>query len=260
MLARRPLLLASLFAAVAVSACTSAPADDVEESGQTLSRRGTEPTPPPSPPRPPRPPRPPHVAVPAEPVAEQTAPCSGVVRYDVRRATRTCEDLPGSAPSGDTFVVPAAGGHFVVGRLLAGTSAPQALQAKACSYTWVPDACAQPDVSKLLIEAHEDLVRRPSTCSNAPASCAFKAVPLTSVPPRAIPNGTGRCEVCGFAQGSYMWAILPSDWNGFRFSINGESRFVSGEQGAYLGGLVEVPLDFGYEVEGQDVEIDPALY
>ncbi len=258
MLASRPLSLTSLVAAVAVSACSATPVDDVDQSGDALSRRGVDPAPPP--PAPPRPPRPPHVVVPAQPAAEQIAPCSGVVRFDVRRATRACEDLPGSAPSGDAVVVPGAGGHFVVGRLLAGTSAPQALQDRACSYTWVPDACAQPDVSKLLVEPREDLVRRPSICASAPASCGFKSVPLTSVPPRAIPNGTGRCEVCGFAQGRSMWAILPSDWNGFRFTIHDESRFVAGDQGAYLGGLVEVPLDLDDELEGQDVELEPAIY
>lgn len=61
--------------------------------------------------------------------------CHGKERFDLRRATRSCEDLPGAYVKPGVMFVPGAGGRYRVARLLAATSAPAALQAKVCSYT-----------------------------------------------------------------------------------------------------------------------------
>lgn len=188
--------------------------------------------------------------------------CIGTqVRFDIRRKTRSCEDLPGAYVDGTGAVlVPGTGGHFRVGRLLDGTTVPEAFKAKACMYTWEPDACAGPDTAKLLVEPSEDLDERPASCISNPASCTIKPVsPEPFRVPHVIPNGPGRCEVCGFATNRSVYAILPTNMSfSFRLANEATPRYVyvtppAGLVGADPTTLVEVTLP--YDVADQDVEI-----
>jgi hypothetical protein len=191
--------------------------------------------------------------------------CIGTqVRFDIRRKTRSCEDLPGAYVDGTGAVlVPGTGGHFRVGRLLASTSVPETFKEKACMYTWEPDACAGPDKPKLLVEPGENLDERPASCISNPESCAIK--PATPEPfriPHVIPNGPGRCEVCGFATNRSFFAILPTNMSfSFRLANETTSRFVyvtqpPGVVDAAPVTLVEVALP--YDVADQDVDLFPA--
>ena len=186
-------------------------------------------------------------------------------RFDLRRISRSCEDLPGAYVQNGATLVPGNGGHFRVARLLEGTSAPDALKAKACIFTWEPDACAAPDKAKLLVEPTEHLDERPATCVTNPGSCGIK--PAATAPyriPHVIPNGSGRCEVCGFASNRSMWVVLPQYWRGFKFQLANQSvtQYVyidppaSAVQSTDETTAVEVTLPD--DVADQDVKLDPA--
>jgi hypothetical protein len=192
--------------------------------------------------------------------------CIGTkVRFDLRRTTRACEDLPGAYLENGVTLVHASGGHFRVGRLLDGTSAPDALKSRACIYTWEPDACAGPDKAALLVEATEDLQLRSPDCITNPASCGIKpATPSPFRVPHVIPNGPGRCEVCGYATNRSLWAVLPQNWSGFSYRLANESttQYVYNDPPA---GLVQstdssigVEIALPADVAAQDVEIFPA--
>ncbi|MDB4935720.1 MAG: hypothetical protein JWP87_2692 [Labilithrix sp.] len=194
--------------------------------------------------------------------------CIGTqVRYDVRRKSRTCEDLPGAyVDANGATLVPGTGGRFRVGRLLEGTSAPDVFKAKACIYTWEPDACAGPDKGKLLIEAEEDLQERSSDCITNPASCGIKpASPSPYRVPHVIPNGPGRCEVCGFATNRSLWAVLPQNWSGFSYKLASDttSHYVYNDRPASLvqstDQSIGVEITLPADVADQDVEIFPAF-
>lgn len=183
-------------------------------------------------------------------------------RFDLRRKTRACEDLPGAYVENGVTFVPGAGGRFRVGRLLAGTTAPAALQAKACSFTWEPASCGAPDTAKLLVTTNEKLSPRPDACLSRPGACGVVATLPSTRFPSVIPNGPGRCEVCGFATQRSMWVVLPPEWNGFSYQLAGEmtQRFVFLEPSATPSdepSVVEV--DLGYDVADQDVSILPAI-
>jgi len=254
----------ALLSAVLLSACSSSDPGsedtDFESTADPLSRgsKVVVDPPPPPPPKGPKHVLPLHGGV----LAPPNAVCAGKQRFDLRRQTRSCEDLPGAYLQGGATLVPGTGGHFRVGRLLAGTSAPAVLQAKACSYTWEPDSCAEPDKSKLLVETAENLVERSPSCLTNPAACG----PATAAPspprfPSVIPNGTGRCDVCGFGTGRSLWVVLPQYWPGFRFTLANEStpRYVyidppaDASQALDETTVVEVPLPF--DVIDQDVSL-----
>jgi hypothetical protein len=275
----RTLLAASILAvssAVLLSACSSAePTDEGGEgtasSSEALARRGvdTAPTgggriivdPAPDagvPPKGPKTPLNPRVGdlvlAPA---------CIGTqVRYDLRRQTRSCEDLPGAYVDNGATLVPGTGGHFRVGRVFEGTSAPEALKAKACIYTWEPDACAAPDTAKLLVEPTEDLLERTNECITNPASCGIKpASPSPFRVPHSIPNGPGRCEVCGFAANTSLWAVLPQNWSGISYRLAGQSTptYVYNDRPAAFVATTDesvgVEIALPANVSAQDVEI-----
>ena len=183
-------------------------------------------------------------------------------RFDLRRRSRSCEDLPGAVVVNGVTSIPGAGGHYVVGRLLEGTSAPPVLQAKACIYTWEPDSCAAPDVAKLLLEPGEAPTERPASCISDPASCGPSVVPTAPFRvPHIIPNGPGRCEVCGFATNRSLWVVLPDGWRGFQYKLASASApsFVyldppaDPAQAPADPTVIEVPL--GESVVDQDVSL-----
>lgn len=213
------------------------------------------------------PPRPHHPPLGAVAVGGLLAPvCAAPARrFDLRRATRSCEDLPGAVVAGGVTSIPGTGGHYVVGRLLEGTSAPAALQAKACIYTWEPDTCAAPDVARLLLEPGEAPTERPATCISNPASCGPSVVPTAPFRvPHVIPNGPGRCEVCGFASNRSLWVVLPDGWRGFQYRLTSASTpsFVyldppaDPAQAPADVTVIEVPLD--ESVVDQDVSLGAA--
>lgn len=150
-----------------------------------------------------------------------------VTRFDLRRVTRVCEDLPGAYVENGVTYVPGEGGRFEVRRTLAGTTAPPSLQEKTCTYTWQPQSCELPDTDKLLVEEPtEQLVpRRPGCERLGPAGCMIKTPP-PRVDAGVIPTGLGRCEVCGFAADNHLWAVLPTDWTAFSYWAGGERHYV----------------------------------
>ena len=273
----------AMFSAVLLSACASADsADSADSTGadpdpndtastsQALARRGSgvaassgdkvivDPPPPP-------PPRFPPLGI--APGSGLLAPvcASPVRRFDLRRKTRSCEDLPGAYVAGGATLIPGAGGHYRVGRLLEGTGAPPVIQAKACIYTWEADGCAAPDTAKLLLEPGEAPTERPATCISNPASCGPSVVPASPFRvPHIIPNGPGRCEVCGFATNRSLWVVLPDGWRGFQYKLASEPapRFVyldppaDPAQAPVDATVIEVPLDAA--VVDQDVSLSPA--
>lgn len=270
----------AMFSAVLLSACASADAGasgsdsdarDTASTSEALARRGTgadapsgnrvvvdPPPPPPSPTS-----RFPQLA--ATPGVLAPICTAAARRFDLRRKTRTCEDLPGAYVADGATLVPGDGGHYRVGRLLAGTSAPAVIQAKACIYTWEPDSCAAPDTAKLLLETGEAPTERPASCISDPASCGPSVVPASPFRvPRVIPNGPGRCEVCGFATNQTMWVVLPDGWRGFQYKLASEPapRFVyldppaDPAQAPADATVIEVPLDTS--VPDQDVSLAPA--
>jgi hypothetical protein len=250
------------------AACSSAPddSDAYESSEDGLSRRGVESDPPVKtqpPPKPPKPPVKPPVVKPGAGVLDPVSPggitCTAT-RHDLRRKSRTCEALPGAVVIGGVTYVPGTSGRFRVERLLAGTTAPEALLEKACIYTWEPDQCSAPDTSKLLVEPDEDLVVRSDACSAGTNSCGVVTAPPTTKPPGVIPNGTGRCEVCGFAANRGMWVVLPAQWRGFQYQLAGEmqAKYVYLDVPPSTEATV-VSVDLGYDVAAQDVSIIPAI-
>lgn len=278
----RTLLAAStlaMFTAVLLPACASADANgagagtDVDpgntaSTAEALARRGSgvaAPTGNQGIVDPPPPPHHPTLGVVATggllaPVCEAPAR-----RFDLRRRTRSCEDLPGAVTVNGVTTVPGTGGHYVVGRLLEGTSAPPVIQAKACIYTWQPDGCAAPDVAKLLLEPGEAPTERPATCISDPASCGASVVPTAPFRvPHIIPNGPGRCEVCGFATNRSLWVVLPDGWRGFQYRLSSASApsYVyldppaDPAQAPADPTVIEVPLD--ESVVDQDVSLGAA--
>lgn len=266
---RTPLASALVLSVSAlVAACSVAP-EDAERTGtshEALRRLGSLDDAPPvviadPPPPPPSTPKPPKVnvtnlgdlvAVDAPPAA-----CTPITRFDLRRKTRACEDLPGAyAENGSTYV-PGTGGRFRVGHLL-GPNAPASLAARACSYTWLPDACAAPDKAKLLVEADEDLDQRPD-CAASPAACAVATANVATKAPSKIPNGPGRCDVCGFASSSTMWVVLPPEWHGFSYQLAGDTTL----HNVFLDRSVDSPavveVDLGAPVADQDVGLQLAI-
>src|SRR5262249_36838431 len=147
--------------------------------------------------------------------------------FDLRRAKRKCENLPGAFKVNGVTYIPGQNGRFKVSRPLAGTAAPAAMKQKMCSYTWEPATClAMPDTAKLrLLEGREQLVpRRPGCERLGPAGCMIE-----TPPPKidgGIPTGLGRCEICGFAANNHLWAVLPTTWDSFSYVVNGQRRFV----------------------------------
>jgi hypothetical protein len=261
----RTLLAAStcaLFLAVPLVLSACAPSDptfseEASSTSEALAIKGAEVTPPPTKKK---------IALP--PVhggnvgVYDPGPCSGKVRFDLRRATRSCEDLPGAYVEGGVTFVPGNGGRFRVGRLLAGTAAPAALQDKACSFTWEPTSCAPPDKAKLLLVPEpggERLQERTSACLNDPAACKVVATfPGNHTPARFfIPNGPGRCEVCGYASNRSLFVVLPPSLTGFDYRLAGEPvRYVylDAQTLSEEPSVIEVQLD--HDVVDQDVSID----
>lgn len=252
----------ALSAVVLLSACSSSDpgVDDVDHASEALTVRGGG-----SPPPPPK--KKPTVTVPIggafEVLADPPA-CSPKQRFDLRRKTRACENLPGAVKQGDVWFIPGAGGKFRVGQLLAGTSAPPALQQKACIYTWEPDVCAAPDKAKLLVEATENLLLRPSVCVTNPAACSVATTIPATHGPSINPNGGGRCEVCGYAGNHSMWVVLPPDWNGFRYQLAGSQTLnyvflPAPAVGETPASVVEVELGAGVNVAAQDLDLMQAF-
>lgn len=255
---RLAVLIGSLFGLTLVAACLAPGADDgAESSADELRRRGVE-VPAPRPARDAGAPdtgtrRPILVGPIATVVAPSTQWC-GTTRFDLRRLTRTCEDLPGAVVEAGVTYVPGASGRFAVERPLAGTSAPASLQDKTCAFTWEPVGCAPPDTSVLLVEepadggAREQLVPRAPGCHYLPGGCNI------STPPPKVdggnPTGLGRCEVCGFAANDHLWAVLPADWKSFSYWAGDQRRFVqlSAPQDFY-------EADLGTSVQAQDVTL-----
>lgn len=270
-----------LFSTVVLSACSSAPdasSEDTASTSEALAIRGVDTAPPTKGTRPPPPLPPPDAGTPdpgphhplggivrggKADVLAQGDVCYPKTRFDLRRKTRSCEDLPGAYVQGGVTFVPGSGGKYRVGRLLAGTAAPAVLQARACIYTWEPDSCAAPDSSKLLLESTEKVAERPSTCLTNPASCGITVTPPATHPPHSIPNGPGRCDVCGFGTNRTLWVVLPPTWSNFSYQLQGEQTnhyvFMSEapvETSAEEPVVVEVELP--YEVVDQDVTIYPS--
>jgi hypothetical protein len=282
----------AILSAVLLSACASADSGDTAadtadtadtaSTSQALARRGIDSTPPsggrvvvdpppPPPPTPPTPPRFPNLGLVsgADVLAPLCAAPGTARRFDLRRKTRSCEDLPGAYVADNATLIAGAGGHYRVGRLLDGTSAPAVIQAKACIYTWEPDDCAAPDTAKLLLESDEAPTERPAICITNPASCApIVAPPSPFRTPHVIPNGPGRCEVCGFAADKSLWVVLPDGWRGFQYKLPTETapHFVYLDAPATPATpatpastdttVIEVPLDAS--VVDQDVALAPA--
>jgi len=196
--------------------------DDAELSSDALRRQGQDPPPPPTPKKPPKPP----IAPVSPGVLEPVGPYCGPTRIDVRRVTRTCEELPTTFVENGTTYVPGTNGRFRIERTLAATSAPEEAKSKTCTFTWEPSTCgALPDTDKLLIQLPEQLVPRSPGCELMPQGCAIIAVP-PPVKPGSIPTGLGRCEVCGFAANDHMWAVLPPNWTSFSYVVGTERRFI----------------------------------
>jgi hypothetical protein len=252
---RRPLVLFAFAAfglALAAACAPAADLDDVEVGSDALTRRlGAM--------APPAPKtggggvRPPIVAPPLA-TAVDPGPASpswcGETRFDLRRVSRTCEDLPGAYLEGGKTFVPGNGGRFEVERTLAGTEAPPHFQARTCTYTWRPSSCAAPDTTKLLVEEPtEQLVPRAPGCEYLPGGCSVKSPP-PSVDGGIIPTGLGRCEVCGFATGNHLWAILPADYSMFSYWAGNQRRVVqlSASQEIY-------EMDLGVSVPDQNVTL-----
>jgi hypothetical protein len=198
--------------------------------------------------------------------SEIPPPCSPDERFDLRRKTRTCEDLPNAYVENGVTFVPGNGGRFRVGRLLTGTTAPPSLQNRACIYTWEnAGSCAAPDKAKLLVEATEDLSARPSICVTNPAACVINNTLPATHPPHAVPNGPGRCEVCGLATNRSLWVVLPPQWRAFEYQLAGEqvSHFVFLDElpnpPAPTDDVVVLEVALPTDVAEQDVEIDPAV-
>ena len=285
----------AILSAVLLSACASNDgagsadsadnADDTSSTSQALARRGSEPAASSGnhvivdPPSPPTPPTPPHFnGLGLAPGSVVLGPICAAPprRFDLRRKTRSCEDLPGATVVDNATLVPGVGGHYRVGRLLDGTSAPPVIQAKACIYTWEADDCAAPDTAKLLLETGEALTERPDICITNPAACAPTVVPTSPFrTPHVIPNGPGRCEVCGFAADKSLWVVLPDGWRGFQYKLptDTEPHFVYLNPPATPATsttpapttpapattdttVIEVPLDAS--VADQDVSLAPA--
>lgn len=248
----------ALFTAVLLAGCASSDAtsEDVDSTSDELAIRGIVVTPPVKKVKPPL-----VGGIGGGMVADPNPPaCSSQARFDLRRKTRSCEDLPGAYVEGGVTFVPGTGGRYRVGRLLAGTAAPESIQAKACSYTWEPSTCvAPPDTAKLLVEPepNERLHERPSTCLTNPASCASVKVPETTRVPVSwfIPTGPGRCDVCGYAKDRSIFVVLPPYYRGFDYTLAGEPTryvFLDNAQSAEPS-IVEVQLD--HDVLEQDVSI-----
>lgn len=237
-----------LLALVAVSAsllalgvaCAPSSEEDAESSEAALARRGVDIDPPPPPKRDagPKPPVKPPLGtigtigtVGVIDVMPAPSTYCGTVRYDLRRVTRTCEDLPGAFVDADgSTYVPGTGGRFKVERSLAGDpSAPASFVSKTCAYIWESASCAEnpnPDLAKLLVEEPtEQIVPRAPGCQFTPNGCDVK-VPPPVVKDGGIPTGIGRCEVCGFASQSQLWAVIPDGWTSFSYITNGERQFV----------------------------------
>jgi hypothetical protein len=211
------LFLTVLPLAMLVVACaSSSDAEEADESTDALRRQDVDPSPPIPKPKPdagksdatiikpPIAPLNPGVLAPVEPWCGET-------RFDLRRVTRLCEELPGAFVENGVTYVPGTNGRFKVERTLATTSAPEAAKAKTCSFIWQPKQCgAVPDTDKLLIESpKEQIVPRLPGCQYLPpttSGCYFVAPPPHV--DGSIPTGLGRCEVCGFAANDHMWAVL----------------------------------------------------
>jgi hypothetical protein len=241
--------------ATLVVACASSNGDDdADESSDALRRRDVEPSPPVPKPKPDSGIKPPIAPI-GPGVLAPPEPWCGETRFDLRRVTRTCEELPHAFVENGTTYIPGTNGRFKVERTLAGTSAPEEAKSKTCSYVWQPAKCgALPDTDKLLIESpKEQIVPRLPGCQYLPPTtpgCYFVA-PLPQMD-GSIPTGLGRCEVCGFAANDHMWAILPSEWTSFSYWAAGQRRFVqlSSSQDVYDTGLPS-------SVSAQDVPIYP---
>lgn len=230
----RYLALSLTAALVGIGACTQT-SGDAEDTGRVqdgLKRldhvdegREVRPLKPLHPIQPSQPGRPGVLAPPSLSTYVPVPACS-LTRFDVRRLTRSCEDLPGAVVEGGNTYVPGEGGRFKVERPLANTTAPASLQQKTCSYVWEPAACgAPPDTARLLLEEpdpsdvekpFEQLVpRRPGCEQLGPGGCDVKT-PAPAID-GGIPTGLGRCEVCGFVSGNHLWAVLPADWKSFSY-------------------------------------------
>ncbi|HVJ94554.1 MAG TPA: hypothetical protein VM580_32435, partial [Labilithrix sp.] len=150
----------------------------------------------------------------------------GHTRFDLRRAKRKCEKLPGAIVIDKVTYIPGQDGRFRVGRPLAGTKAPSAIKQKTCTYTWEPARCgAVPDTAKLRLEKREQLVPRAPGCNYlGPGGCMIKT-PTPTID-GGTPTGLGRCDICGFAADKHLWAVLPATWSSFSYVVGGEHHFV----------------------------------
>jgi hypothetical protein len=242
------------------NACGTDVGEDAASSADGLARVGIEPAPPPV--KRPPPPKPPIYDPPVTVLDPGSTVCSPV-RFDVRRAVRSCEDLPGAVVENGVTFVPGTGGRFRVERILAGTTVPASIQAKTCSYTWEPQGCADVDKPKLLLAPNETLLQRPAKCLT-PGKCGMKATLWSRKFPGRIPNGIGRCPTCGITSNNHLYAVLPED-GVFRYQITdfgGTTTmywiYTDELPATTVEDAVVVDIELPVPVPDQDVELDPS--
>lgn len=256
MLGRTFVSASAALACLSLAACLATTHDgteDVDSARGGLARRDVDPPPPRprtdagTPPSPTG--KPPIVAGPVTTVFQTPERACPTTRYDIRRKNGvTCEAY--GAP-----YVQGSGGRFAVKRLLDGTTAPDAIKATACSFTWEPaaPACGAPDTAALHVQVGEVLTERPRGVMRRATGTGTGPGGVPTIGPKpetVIPNGTGRCDVCGFASGRHMWAVLPQDDNRFYFQLSSYASPASITTDEYV---VDVTLD--QDVPDQDVTL-----
>ncbi len=265
--------VASVVGLAACAASASHEEDTTSTSQSALKREGIDTSRPPVvivDPPPPPPPKPPKgwVVGPLPTVVYDPGPtvqCTPT-RFDGQRTTRACADLPGV--NTQTNELAATGGRWKIDHLFPATFPPE-VRARACSYTWIPSggaSCAPPDLDALLLDEDADgkderrsLQERPAECLAGGTGCSLATLdpsPEGSGSSNALDAGViyggARCEVCGFAFGDYLYAVLPSYWQGFRYDV-GYGTFI-GESGQVMVadptiGTVKVKLNASYPAE-----------
>ena len=281
--------LASLLAVLlAVPACATVPLDDedTDTSSAALKRGGMDldapvkdvrppkPLPPqPPPPQPPPPPKYPDVIGPIGPVVGVFEAECARPRYDGRRTTRACTDLPGVTSDGTSHYLAGAGGKWKIDYVFP-ESVPANVRSRACSYTWTSEGstCHSPDKSVLLLDTEEEqaLQLRSAACAANASSCEvayldIEAIRLAPGSPIFWPGG-GRCDVCGFVYGDRMYAVLPDYWSGFSYKLSlGSAAFAGAgpetdfvvDVGDVNTGTMVIQLDASYPE--QTISLAPVL-
>ena len=168
-------------------------------------------------------------------------------RYDGRRTTRACTDLPGVTTDGASHYLAGAGGKWKIDHVFP-ESVPANVRSRACSYTWISEGttCRSPDKSVLLLDAQEEqgLQLRSATCAANGASGDVAYLNIDAI--RLAPDtfvfwpGGGRCDVCGFVNQDRMYAVLPDYWSAFSYSLS-------------LGGPTFAPTETEFMVDVGDV-------